>query len=71
MYHCAGRFAQRAEAFPLGAIAYLAQQTGTEPSDLETYDWSGRTARRHRADILEFLGIQRLTGRVPIGRLHG
>jgi len=63
MYSCAGRFARRADEFPAGALAYLAQQTGTSLADIDAYEWQGRTGRRHRAEVLGYLGIRQSTGR--------
>jgi hypothetical protein len=63
MYGYAGRFVQGAAEFPAGALAYLAQQTGMALVDIEAYDWQGRTSRRHRAEVLRFLGIRQSTGR--------
>ncbi|TIS62302.1 Tn3 family transposase [Mesorhizobium sp.] len=63
MYGCAGRFAQGSAEFPAGALVYLAQQTGTSLTDIEAYDWQGRTGRRHRAEVLRYLGVRQATGR--------
>jgi TnpA family transposase len=59
MYRRTGRFALHAEALSAEAISYLAEQTGTKPSDLADYDWLGRSGRRHRAEILDHLGLRR------------
>jgi TnpA family transposase len=45
------------------AIDYLAEQTGTNAADLEGCDLTARSNRRHRAEILDFLGIRRVTQR--------
>jgi len=58
-----GRFAKGKSDFPSGVLEQLAVATETEVADLDTYFWSGRTARRHRAEVLEFLGVRRLTQR--------
>lgn len=73
MHLCTGRFAHGAEEFPSGALAYLAQQTDARLADIETYDWQGRgrTARRHRAEVLSFLGVRQPTGRTWIGLWPG
>lgn len=60
MYRATGRFAQGPADFPTGAVVYLARQTGTAAADLDLYDWQGRTGCRHRAEILELLGVRRL-----------
>ena len=61
MYRQTGRFVERVDAFPSGIIDQLAALTETAPADLDDYPWSGRTGRRHRADILRFLGVRRST----------
>ena len=48
---------------PPAAIEYLAEQIGVKTADLEMCDLTGRSNRRHRAEILKFLGIRRLTQR--------
>ena len=48
---------------PPGVSDRLAAATGTASDDLEDWLWSSRTSRRHRAEILEFLGMRRLTRR--------
>src|SRR5271166_1898491 len=58
-----GRFAKGKSDFPSGVLEQLAVATETEVADLDTYFWSGRTARRHRAEVREFLGVRRLTQR--------
>lgn len=63
MYRRTGRFAPHAEALSAAAISYLAEQTGTKPSDLVDYDWLGRSGRRHRAEILDHLGLRRAARR--------
>lgn len=56
-----GRFPHDRTEVPSSAIAYLAQQTGANAAEWGTYDLTPRSSRRHRADILAFLGIKRLT----------
>jgi TnpA family transposase len=62
-YRQTGRFLKAPEDLPAGVIGQLAVATGTQAGDLDDWLWSGRTSRRHRAEILEFLGIRRLTRR--------
>jgi Domain of unknown function (DUF4158) len=59
MYRTAGRFGRVASEFPDAAIAYLAEQVGAAAADLAGYDWLGRSGRRHRAEILAYLGFRR------------
>lgn len=37
--------------------AHLAGQIGVAPAVLDEYDWTGRTGRRHRQQILDFLAV--------------
>lgn len=57
-YALTGRFAESAEAIPPAAARYLAEQTGRPVDDLDGYDWAGRSAQRHRAEILRRLAIR-------------
>lgn len=59
MYRMTGRFGRVASEFPDAAIAYLAEQIGAPVGDFGTYDWLGRSGRRHRAEILAHLGFRR------------
>jgi TnpA family transposase len=59
MYRTTGRFGRVASEFPDAAIAYLAEQIGVPVGDFGTYDWLGRSGRRHRAEILAHLGFRR------------
>ena len=58
-----GRFLKAASDLPAGVAEHLAYATGTQAGDLDGWLWSGRTSRRNRAEILEFLGVRRLTRR--------
>lgn len=57
-YQTAGRFPSEATEVPGTARDYLAEQLGRQGTELFDYDWSGRNGQRHRADILEFLGVR-------------
>ena len=46
---------------PTGVPGYLAEQVGGSAADLAQSDLSARSYRRHREDILQFLGIRRLS----------
>ena len=41
-------------------LQYISEQLGVEDSTWCNYDWEGRTARRHRQEILSFLKIRKL-----------
>jgi hypothetical protein len=62
-YRQTGQFLKAANDLPPGVSDQLAAATGTDSDDLEDWLWSSRTSRRHRAEILEFLGMRRLTRR--------
>jgi hypothetical protein len=55
-YRQNGRFLKAANDLPAGVAEQLADAIGTQAGDLDGWLWSGRTSRRHRAEILEFLG---------------
>ncbi|MFF0952895.1 DUF4158 domain-containing protein [Rhizobium leguminosarum] len=46
---------------PKDAGDYLAEQIDVQADELSAYDFSGRTARRHCAEILQYLGFHRMT----------
>ncbi|MEV4419801.1 DUF4158 domain-containing protein [Patulibacter sp. NPDC049589] len=56
-----GHFARQTEEFSSEAVAFVAGQIDAAPRDLVGYDWSGRTGRRHRAEIRAFLGFRECT----------
>lgn len=58
------KFYQNFGRFPIGAddiadraLAYLCDQIERPISDLDTYGWTDRLGRRHRAEIMRFLGF--------------
>jgi TnpA family transposase len=59
MYRATARFGRAASDFSNAAIAYLSEQIGAAPIDLVDYDWAGRSGRRHRSEILDYLGLRR------------
>ena len=62
-YRQTGRFLKATDDLPEGVVEQLAAAAGTEPDGLDGWLSSSRTSRRHRAEILEFLGVRRLTRR--------
>lgn len=60
-YRQTGQFLKAASDLPPGVVNHLAAAIGVGADDLEGWLWSSRTSRRHRANILEFLGMRRLT----------
>ena len=60
-YRQTGRFLRTADDLPPGVLDQLAAATGSEAGELDRWLWSSRTSRRHRAEILQFLGVRRLT----------
>lgn len=52
------RFARGVHDFPARAVAYVAEQVGVAVSALETYDFSERTAKRHRVQIRQAFGFR-------------
>jgi hypothetical protein len=53
-----GRFPHGRAELPDEAVKFVAGQVRVPASDLESYDWSGRTVERHRAEIRELLGFR-------------
>jgi TnpA family transposase len=62
-YRQTGRFLKTMGDLPPGVLDQLATVTGSDVGDLNVWLRSSRTSRRYRAEILEFLGIRRLTRR--------
>lgn len=59
LYRATSRFGLAASDFPDAAIAYLAEQIGAAPADIADFNWTGRSGRRYRAEILDYLGLRR------------
>ena len=57
-YRLHAEFPEHRNEFAPIVIAHLAGQLGVEAATLYEYDWNGRTGRRHRDAILEFLGVR-------------
>jgi hypothetical protein len=58
-FYCqTGRFPDRAAEIPAEAAGYLAEQVDAVAADLDRYDWTGRSGRRHRHEIFKHLGIR-------------
>jgi hypothetical protein len=57
-YRLRAGFPEHRNEFAPIVIAHLAEQLGVEAATLDEYDWNGRTGRRHRDAILEFLGVR-------------
>jgi TnpA family transposase len=52
------RFPRSVEEVPVRAVEYVAEQVGVSASMLASYDWSGRSAVRHRAEIRSAFGFR-------------
>ena len=52
-----GRFPDDEADLPPAAVGHLAAQLGIGADALEAYDWAGRTGRRHRRLILDYLAV--------------
>ncbi|WP_457812177.1 DUF4158 domain-containing protein [Sinorhizobium meliloti] len=55
-----GFFVQDHASIPADSVSWLAEQLGVGSGAMTEYDFSGRTARRHCAEILQYLGFRRL-----------
>ena len=67
-----GRFPRGVGDVPDEAVGFVARQLGVPAGELGYFDWSGRTAERHRAEVRELLGFRECTladqderGRLP------
>jgi len=58
-YRATGRFPRGGSEISAEAATYIAAQSGAKVADLADYDWTGRSGRRHRAEILKHLGFRR------------
>jgi hypothetical protein len=56
-----GRFSNNKNDVPQAVIDYVAKQVKVSGNAFAGYDWAGRTARYHRAQIREFLGFREAT----------
>ncbi|MDK1494810.1 hypothetical protein QN219_33470 [Sinorhizobium sp. 7-81] len=45
-------------SIPGDSVPLLTEQVGVEAEAVDRYDFSGRTARRHCAEILQHLGFR-------------
>lgn len=53
-----GRFPRGGVDLPGEVVAFVAKQVQVEPSDLATYEWTGRTIEYHRSQIRRHLGFR-------------
>lgn len=57
LYQSVGKFPSSINELPDIVVHYLCNQIECSIDDLISYDWSGRTSQRHRAEILNYLNI--------------
>ncbi len=55
-----GRFPETRREMPADVMRYLATQLRMPLNTLDDFNWQGRTAKRQRTEILEWLGIRRM-----------
>ncbi|WP_205080603.1 DUF4158 domain-containing protein [Photorhabdus luminescens] len=60
-YQNTGRFPLSTNDIPETPLHYLADQLKITVDQTHEYDWLGRSGTRHRREILEFLGIRRVS----------
>ena len=60
-YKNSGRFPSSANDMSPTVLHYLASQLDADVGQIHSYTWSGRTSFRHRREILDFIGIQRVS----------
>jgi hypothetical protein len=56
-----GRFPRGRGELHQDAVEFVARQLGVQSTSLGSYEWSGRTIRRHRGEIRVFLGFRECT----------
>lgn len=56
-----GRFPKDKSDIPQAVIGYVAKQVNVPDDAFAAYDWTGRSARYHRAQIREFFGFREAT----------
>jgi hypothetical protein len=58
--HCGrhGRFPRSPAELPDDAVDFVARQVSVDDGELAGYDWTGRTAKRHRTEIRDALGYR-------------
>lgn len=56
-----GRFPNRKGEIAALVIRFVARQLGVAQESLDSYDWGGRSTRRHRAEIRSRLGFRKPT----------
>jgi hypothetical protein len=54
-----GHFPEHCREIPEAVLGYLANQIGVSGDNLSQYEFTGRTGKRDRTEILSFLGIRR------------
>jgi TnpA family transposase len=60
-YQYTGRFIKSPSEIAETTLIYLSEQLEVSATDIDDYDWDGRSGKRHRTEILSFLGINRLS----------
>lgn len=58
-----GRFPRGRSNVPDAVVRFVGRQIGVDSSELNLYEWSGRTIEYHRAQIRTHLGFRRATMR--------
>jgi len=62
-YQYEGRFPSNRMEVPKTVASYITRQLGLPLSDFYEYDWQGRTIKRYRSQIREFLGFRKWSRR--------
>ncbi|MFT5702567.1 MAG: hypothetical protein ACI8ZB_005490 [Desulforhopalus sp.] len=60
-YLLTGRFLNNRSDISDPPLQYLANQLDLQGADIQSYDFTGRSGKRHRKEIRNFLGIQRIS----------
>ncbi len=66
-----GRFPRGGVDLPGEVVAFVAKQVQVEPSNLATYEWTGRTIEYHRSKIRRHLGFRSAAWPMPTSWCRG
>ncbi len=57
-FTCHGRFPAGGAELPGEVVEFVARQVQVAPAEVRSYEWTGRSIERHRAEIREHLGFR-------------
>ncbi len=69
-YQLYARFLNGDREVPADVTEYLVDQFGDGATSLDAYDWAGRSGRRHRQEILQFLSVCAFDDEAEVRQLY-